>query len=60
MDTDAEVVRYFHESWSHRSMDLMSQMDIKIIVDNKSNSSKTSFNNNLSALTIFDNATNYK
>ncbi len=34
-------------------------MDIKIIVDNKCNISKKSFNNNLSALTIIDNATDY-
>jgi hypothetical protein len=35
-------------------------MDIKIIPDNKHNSHKKSFNNNLSAFTIIDNATNYK
>ncbi len=35
-------------------------MDIKIIADNKHNSHKKSFNNNLSALTIIDNATKYK
>ncbi len=35
-------------------------MDIKKIADNKNNSSKKSFNNNLSALTITNNATNYK
>ncbi len=35
-------------------------MDIKIIADNKNNAHKKSFNNNLSALTIIDNATNYK
>ncbi len=35
-------------------------MDIKIIADNKNNSSKKSFYNNLSALTIISNATNYK
>ena len=35
-------------------------MDIKVIADNKNNSLKKSFNNNLSALTIIDNATNYK
>ena len=35
-------------------------MDIKIIADNKKNAHKKSFNNNLSALTIIDNATNYK
>ena len=116
MDTVADVVRYFHETWSHCSMDLMLQilkdnvftnipsiltekairkyfpicpscsagnmnrksyasesilqrdlspgeeliMDIKIIADNKNNISKKSFNNNLSALTIIGNATNYK
>ena len=116
LDTVAAVVRYFHESWSHCSMDLMIHiikndiftnipstltekairkyfpvcsacaagnmtrksyasesivhrdllpgeeliMDIKIIADNKNNSQKKSFNNNLSALTIIDNATNYK
>ena len=35
-------------------------MDNKIIAHHKNNSSKKSFNNNLSALTIIDNATNYK
>jgi hypothetical protein len=35
-------------------------MDSKIIADNKFNISKKSFNNNVSALTIIDNATNYK
>ena len=35
-------------------------MDIKIIADNKNNASKKTFNNNLSALTIIDNSTNYK
>ncbi len=35
-------------------------MDIKIIADNKHNSHQTSINNILSALTIIDNATNYK
>ncbi len=35
-------------------------MDIKIIADNKFNISKKSFNNNVSALTIIDNVTNYK
>ena len=115
-DTVAEIVRYFHETWSHCSMDLMIQiiknniftnlppnltetavrkyfpvcpactsgnmtrksyssesilkrdllpgeelvMDIKIIADNKYNISKKSFNHNVSALTIIDNATNYK
>ena len=35
-------------------------MDIKIIADNKHNSSKKVINNNLSALTIIVNAINYK
>ena len=115
-DNVSDLVKYFHETWSHASLDLMVHiikhniftnlppsltekairkyfpicpscsagnmnrkpyasesviqrelqpgeeliMDIKIIADNKHNSSKQSFNNNLSALTIIDNATNYK
>ena len=107
-DTIAEVVRYFHESWSHifkhtvftnipptltekairkyfpicsacaagnmtrksyESESILQRdllpgeaftMDIKIIADNKNNASKKTFNNNLSALTIIDNSTNYK
>ena len=35
-------------------------MDIKIITYNKNNVHKKSFNNNLSALTIIENATDYK
>ena len=35
-------------------------MDKKIIADNKHNAHKKPFNNNLSGLTIIDNATNYK
>ena len=112
----SDIIKYFHETWSHASMDLMIQiiknkvftnlpsiltesairkyfptcpscsagnmtrksytsesiiqrdlqpgeeliMDIKIIADNKNNISKRSFNNNLSALTIIDNSTNFK
>ena len=115
-DNVPDLVKYFHETWSHASMDLMIHiiknniftnlptcltesavrkyfptcpscsagnmnrkpypsesvlqrdlqpgeeliMDIKIIADNKNNISKRSFNNNLSALTIIDNSTNYK
>ena len=116
LDSVADVVRYFHESWSHCSLDSMIHilqnnvftnipptltekairkyfpmcpactagnmtrksypsetlvhrnllpgeeliMDIKIIADNKHNVHKKSFNNNLSALTIIDNATDFK
>ena len=35
-------------------------MDIKIIADNKNNAHKKSLNNNFSALTIINNATNFK
>jgi hypothetical protein len=53
---------YASESIVHR--DLLPgeelTMDVKIIADNKHNSNKKSFNNNLSALSIIDNATNYK
>ncbi len=53
---------YASESIVHR--DLLPgeelTMDIKIIADNKHNAHKKSFNNNLSALTIIDNATNFK
>ena len=53
---------YSSESIVHRDLlpgeELI--MDIKIIADNKHNVHKKSFNNNLSALTIIDNATDYK
>lgn len=116
LDSVADVVQYFHETWSHCSLESMIHilknnvftnipptltekairkyfpmcsactagnmnrrsyssesmvqrellpgeeliMDIKIIADNKNNVHKKSFNNNLSALTIIDNATNFK
>ena len=115
-DNVPDVIKYFHETWSHASLDLMIHiiknniftnlppsltetairkyfpicpscsagnmnrkpypsesviqrdlhpgeeliMDIKIIADHKHNITKRSFNNNLSALTIIDNSTNYK